>query len=107
MRFAILLTLVLLASCAPAATPTPIPTTVPTLAPTSAPTAVPTPKPIDVPKVGAFTSGVYRNLFKEMLGKSDAEIQAKVDAAWKQLFYGDDATERVYYPVGEDIAYLK
>ena len=56
--------------------------------------------------MGAFTSGRYRNLFREMLNKSDAEIQAKLDAAWKQLFYGDDDTQRVYYPVGADMAYV-
>ena len=69
-------------------------------APTSSP-PTPTPAP-----VGAFTSGRYRNLFKEMLNKSNAEIQAKLDAAWKQLFYGNDDTQRVYYPVGTDIAYV-
>ena len=69
-------------------------------APTSSP-PTPTPAP-----VGAFTSGRYRNLFKEMLNKSDAEIQAKLDAAWKQLFYGNDDTQRVYYPVGAAIAYV-
>ena len=56
--------------------------------------------------MGAFTSGRYRNLFKEMLNKSDAEIQAKLDAAWEQLFYGNDDTQRVYYPVGADMAYV-
>jgi oligosaccharide reducing-end xylanase len=56
--------------------------------------------------VGAFASGRYRNLFKEMLNKSDADIQAKLDAAWKQLFYGNDDTQRVYYPVGADMAYV-
>jgi len=56
--------------------------------------------------VGAFTSGRYRNLFKEMLNKSEAEIQAKLGAAWKQLFYGNDDTQRVYYPVGTDMAYV-
>lgn len=56
--------------------------------------------------VGAFTSGRYRNLFKEMLDKSDAEVQAKLDAAWRQLFYGDNDTQRVYYPVGDDMAYI-
>ena len=34
------------------------------------------------------------------------EIQAKLDAAWDQLFYGNDDFERVYYPVGEDMAYI-
>jgi oligosaccharide reducing-end xylanase len=56
--------------------------------------------------VGAFSTGEYRDLFQEYLGKSDAEIQAKIDAAWDQLFYGDDDRERVYYPVGEDMAYI-
>ena len=54
----------------------------------------------------AFETGVYPNLFKDYLGKSDAEIQAKIDSAFDQLFYGDDATERVYYPVGSDMAYI-
>lgn len=58
------------------------------------------------PPVGAFYSGEYRNLFKEYLGKSDSEIQAKLDGAWNQLFYGNDDSERVYYPVGTDMAYI-
>jgi oligosaccharide reducing-end xylanase len=81
----------LLSSCGPAQS-TPEPATPPPLSAT--------------PDQGAFTSGRYRNLFKEMLHKSDADIQAKLDAAWKQLFYGDDATQRVYYPVGTDMAYI-
>ena len=59
-----------------------------------------------VPVKPAFETGVYPNLFKNYLGKSDQDIQAKIDAAWNQLFYGDDATERVYYPVGSDMAYI-
>ena len=47
----------------------------------------------------------YRNLFKE-IGKSDSEINDKIDAAWDHLFYGDDASERIYYPVGDDMAYI-
>lgn len=47
-----------------------------------------------------------RNLFTELLGKSDAEITAKIDAGWQQLFYGSDAEERLYYPVDPDLAYL-
>ena len=79
--------------CAPVNTP--VPTPVPPT-PTSTPPA----------PVGAFESGEYRNLFNEYLGKSDAEIQAKIDAAWDQFFYGSDDFERVYYPVGEDMAYI-
>jgi oligosaccharide reducing-end xylanase len=54
----------------------------------------------------SFETGEYRNLFKELLGKSDAEIQEKLDAAWQHFFYGDDDFERVYYPVGDDMAYM-
>lgn len=48
----------------------------------------------------------HRNLFSEQLGVGQAEIDAKIEAAWKHLFYGDDKTERVYYPVGTDMAYI-
>jgi oligosaccharide reducing-end xylanase len=47
-----------------------------------------------------------RNLFSELLGKSETEVDQRIAAAWQQLFYGDDATERVYYPVGSDQAYI-
>jgi oligosaccharide reducing-end xylanase len=77
-------------------------------APSSTPTSMPIPATSTTePPVGAFDSGEYRNLFGEYLGKSDAELQAKIDAAWDQLFYGDDYTQRVYYPVGEDMAYIE
>jgi oligosaccharide reducing-end xylanase len=84
----------LLAGCAPSI--------VMTSTPAKSALATSAPKPV----VGAFTSGVYRDLFAEYLGKPDAEIQAKIEAAWGQLFYGDDSTERVYYLVGEDMAYI-
>jgi oligosaccharide reducing-end xylanase len=91
----------------PAATPPPTPTSAPTPAPTptSAPPPTAAPSPSPAAPVGAFESGVYRNLFRER-GQSDAAIQSKLDAAWQQLFYGDDDSQRVYYPVGEDMAYI-
>ncbi len=55
---------------------------------------------------GAFVTGRYRNLFADLLGRTDAEVDAKVQAAWQQLFYGRDDTERLYYPVGTDEAYI-
>ena len=55
---------------------------------------------------GAFATGRYRNLFGELLGRTDAEVDAKIQAAWQQLFYGRDDTERVYFPVGADQAYI-
>ncbi len=55
---------------------------------------------------GAPATGQYRNLFREYLGKSDAEIQAKVEGGWQQLFYGDENTQRLFYPVAGDMAYV-
>ena len=74
--------------------------------PVSATVTQTAPPPIPLPAKPAFETGVYPNLFKDYLGKSDEEIQAKIDSAFHQLFYGDDATERVYYPVGSDMAYI-
>jgi len=86
--------------------PAPTSTLVPATATLALPT--PTPQPTALPKpIGAFESGQYRNLFTELLGKSEAEVQRKIEQAWGQLFYGDDDTQRVYYPVGRDTAYIK
>jgi oligosaccharide reducing-end xylanase len=95
----------LVAACVqPAAAPQ-APTPVqPSIPPTAVPTAAPV-APTAAP-AGAFASGIYRNLFRER-GKSDAAIEAKLDTAWQQLFYGDDDTQRVYYPVGDDMAYIE
>ncbi|MEO6993048.1 MAG: glycosyl hydrolase family 8 [Lacunisphaera sp.] len=46
------------------------------------------------------------NLFKTLLGKSEAQLDAKLDAAWQSLFNGNDDSARVYYPVGSDLAYI-
>lgn len=70
------------------------------------PTQPSTPTPLPLPQAGAYETGEYPNLFAEYLGKSEAEIQAKIEAAFQQLFYGDDVSERVYYPVGSDMAYM-
>lgn len=93
--------LILLALLAGCAGPTPPVTDVPLM-----PTEPPTQAPAQLPKVGAYESGQYPNLFAETIGKSEADIQAKVEGAFQQLFYGDDQNERVYYPVGSDMAYM-
>ncbi|MFQ3648090.1 MAG: glycosyl hydrolase family 8 [Anaerolineae bacterium] len=54
---------------------------------------------------GAVATGEYPNVLRE-IGLTDAEIEARIEAVWQSLFYGDDATERVYYPVGDDMAYI-
>jgi oligosaccharide reducing-end xylanase len=91
----LILTAILFSACTPSSMPMPV------SSPPIPPVAL-TP----LPREGAFYSGQYRNLFSEYLGKSDAEVNAKLDAAWNQLFYGDDSSERVYYPVGSDMAYI-
>ena len=57
----------------------------------------------------AFTTGRYRNLFRET-GHSDQEITKKIDAAFRQLFHGDPDTQAVFYWAGENgsgrLAYL-
>ncbi|PKO19013.1 MAG: glycoside hydrolase [Chloroflexi bacterium HGW-Chloroflexi-10] len=86
----------LFGSCVPSSTPAPA-TTVP---------ATLTVMPVTPISSGAYNTGVYRNLFNEYLGKTDAEIKSKLETAWNQLFYGDDDNERVYYPSGEDMGYM-
>jgi len=55
---------------------------------------------------GAFATGTYRNLFRDYLGKSDQETDAKLDAAWQQFFHGDLETQRLYYPIADGMAYI-
>jgi oligosaccharide reducing-end xylanase len=55
---------------------------------------------------GAFATGQYRNLFKEYLGKTDAEIDSRLQSAWRQLFEGDLDSQRLFYPVPGDMAYI-
>src|SRR4051812_21325191 len=54
---------------------------------------------------GAYFSGTYRNVFKELLSKTDAEVNTKVNAAFQQIFYGT-ANQKLYYEVGTDEAYI-
>lgn len=49
---------------------------------------------------GAYATGHYRNLFAEQLGKSPAEVHAKIERAFQQLFHGDGQEERVYFETG-------
>lgn len=44
----------------------------------------PAPRP---PSVGAVQSGSYRNMFLEA-GYTQAAIDAKIEAAWQQLYFG-------------------
>jgi oligosaccharide reducing-end xylanase len=59
-----------------------------------------------VEPAGACSPAKYCNLFTEQLGKTNTEIDAKIDAAWQQLFYGNDQDQRVMYPVAGDMGYI-
>ena len=101
--FSLIISSILFSACeaSPATTSPSLSTATPV---TPSPSISPTPiVPINI----AFESGEYRNIFNEYLGKSDAETQDKINAVWDQLFYGDDDTQRIYYPVGEDMAYIE
>jgi oligosaccharide reducing-end xylanase len=50
---------------------------------------------------GAYKTGVYRNLFVEQ-GYTTAEVQARIDKAFQQLFHGDALSERVYFEAGSN-----
>jgi len=64
-------------------------------------------KQMDKKHNGAYFSGEYENLFSGLLRKSQVEVETKINNTWNQLFYGDNEKERIYYPVGPDMAYIK
>jgi oligosaccharide reducing-end xylanase len=57
------------------------------------------PPPVD--GAGGYATGRYRNLFAEA-GHTDREIDAKVEAAYRQLFHGDPETELLFFPSGSN-----
>jgi uncharacterized protein YjdB/endo-1,4-beta-D-glucanase Y len=58
-----------------------------------------------VPSASTFSSGVYRNMFVES-GQTAAAVTAKMDQMWNQFFVNGDATQKLFYPVGTDMAYI-
>jgi oligosaccharide reducing-end xylanase len=58
------------------------------------------------PNGGAFATGHYRNLFAEHLGKSEADLDAKIAAAWRQYTSGNPDTQRLFYTVPGDMTYV-
>lgn len=53
---------------------------------------------------GAYYTGQYRNIFHE-IGYNEEQINARIEQAWSDLFYGDDDV-RIYYPLGDDMGYM-
>lgn len=50
---------------------------------------------------GAYATGSYRNLFLED-GHSPKEIQARIDAAYAQLFHGNPRTQAIAFAAGSN-----
>src|SRR5262245_44662470 len=50
---------------------------------------------------GAAVTGRYRNLFVEA-GHTPAEVSARIEKAFQQLFHGDSATQTIYYAAGKN-----
>src|ERR1035437_2838704 len=50
---------------------------------------------------GAYATGKYRNLFAED-GHSKREVQARVEAAYEQLFHGDPQTQAIPFAAGSN-----
>jgi oligosaccharide reducing-end xylanase len=57
-------------------------------------------------QIGAYSSGAYPDLFGQLLGKRPNDVEGKINSAYRQLFFGDDRQERVYYPVAPDMGYI-
>ena len=53
---------------------------------------------------GAYYTGDYTSPFKTYLGKSDEEIQQKLDALWNHYFKGNNNC-KIYYDIGRE-AYI-
>jgi oligosaccharide reducing-end xylanase len=56
------------------------------------------------PAGDAYHTGVYPDLFADLLGEGPAAVQAKIDAAWEKYFGA--GTDRLFYPVGADMGYV-
>lgn len=64
------------------------------------------PTTIQAPAQGAVQTGVYRNLFAE-LGRTQAEIDAKVLGAFNQFFVNGSENQMLLYPAGNDMAFIR
>lgn len=60
-----------------------------------------------------FSAAMAENYFKTALGKSDAEVQARVDSTWQHFFtpgnlkdYEKPWEKTVYYEAGPDMAFI-
>ena len=62
---------------------------------------------VNPPIADSVTStSVYSNLFVDLLGKNNEEVQTKITNAFNLLFYGDSAKQRIVFPSDSDMAYI-
>lgn len=54
---------------------------------------------------GAYYTGIYKDLFVDVLGKTESAVQSKIDGLWSH-FFTPGGTNAVYYEVGDDMAYI-
>lgn len=61
-----------------------------------------------VPPLRPLTGpATYPSAFRDLLGKTDAEIAQKINGAFMQLFHGAPSDEAIYFPSGGDTAYIR
>jgi oligosaccharide reducing-end xylanase len=48
----------------------------------------------------------YPNAFRDLLGKNDSDIAAKIASTFAQLFHGNPSNEAIFVPTGTDQAYI-
>lgn len=58
-----------------------------------------------LPTEGAFYTDKYRNLFLEA-GYTQAQVDQRLADLWRTYFEGNESNERLYYEVGDDMAYI-
>ena len=58
-----------------------------------------------LPTQGAFYTDEYRNLFHDA-GYTEAQVNQRLADLWRTYFEGNLDNERLYYEVGDDMAYI-
>lgn len=59
----------------------------------------------ELPAQGAFYTDDYRNLFREA-GYTKEQVNQRLEDLWHTYFEGNLENERLYYEVGDDMAYI-
>ena len=55
---------------------------------------------------GCAVGAPARNLFRELLGKTEEETTSRIEAAWHHFTHGDKDSERIYYEAPDNTAYI-